>query len=111
MILEKGELQISPKEREQLFESTFKEIANVVQMRCLNPDTNTPYTTSQIEKAMKDVHFTVKLSKGTKQQALEVIKKLSTTIKIERAKMRLSICLEASIMKQLKDENHFLRIN
>ena len=59
-ILAKGELQVSKEERDQASEATFREIATVVADKCLNPDTQRPYTISQIERAMKDVHFSVR---------------------------------------------------
>merc|ERR550517_890048 len=44
-----------------------------------------------IEKAMKDVHFSLKPNRNTKQQALEVIGMLKKVMPIERAEMRLKI--------------------
>lgn len=67
-ILSKGELQISEKERHANLESMFREIATVVADKCVNPETNRPYPVAMIERAMHDVHFSVKPSKSTKQQ-------------------------------------------
>lgn len=44
--------------------------------KCINPETKTPYTVSMIEKSMKDLHFSVKPNRNSKQQALDVIKQL-----------------------------------
>ena len=49
-----------------------------------------------IQRAMKDIHFAVKTSKGAKQQALEVISLLKKTIAIERAQMRLLLTVPAA---------------
>eukprot|EP00042_Codosiga_hollandica_P042116 m.382561 g.382561 ORF g.382561 m.382561 type:complete len:257 (+) comp56250_c0_seq7:61-831(+) len=92
-ILAKGELQVSKEEREQASDSTFKEIAAIVSDKCVNPDTQRPYSITQIERAMKDIHFSIKPTKSVKQQALEVIKSLKETIAIERAAMTLRIRL------------------
>jgi ribosome maturation protein Sdo1 len=35
------------------------EIAKDVAARCINPDTERPFTIAQIERAMKDLHFSV----------------------------------------------------
>lgn len=36
--------------------------------KCVNPETKRPYPVSIIEKAMKDVHFSVKPNRNSKQQ-------------------------------------------
>lgn len=69
-ILKKGELQVSDKERHAQLESMFRDIATTVSEKCVNPKTNRPYTVTLIEKAMKDLHFSVKPNKSTKQQVL-----------------------------------------
>eukprot|EP00057_Strongylocentrotus_purpuratus_P024144 XP_011678618.1 PREDICTED: ribosome maturation protein SBDS [Strongylocentrotus purpuratus] len=67
-ILAKGELQVSDKERNQQLESMFRDIATIVAEKCVNPETKRPYTVGMIERAMKDIHFSVKPNRGTKQQ-------------------------------------------
>ncbi|XP_022255321.1 ribosome maturation protein SBDS-like [Limulus polyphemus] len=67
-ILAKGELQVSEKERHAQLESMFKDIATIVSDKCVNPETKRPYPVSIIEKSMKEMHFSVKPSKSTKQQ-------------------------------------------
>lgn len=67
-ILAKGELQVSDKERQSQMESMFRDIATVVAEKCVNPQTKRPYTVSLIERAMKDIHYSVKTGKNTKQQ-------------------------------------------
>ena len=46
---------------------------------------------SIIEKAMKECHIAVKPNKTSKQQALDTIGKLKTSLPIERAMMRMKI--------------------
>lgn len=58
---------------------------------CINPETKRPYPVSIIEKGLKDVHFSVKQGRSSKQQALEGIQLLKTVIPIERAQMRVRI--------------------
>ena len=67
-ILAKGELQVSERERQTQLESMFRDIATIVSDKCVNPITKRPYTVGVIERAMKDVHFSVKPTKSTKQQ-------------------------------------------
>ncbi|KAF0289749.1 Ribosome maturation protein SBDS [Amphibalanus amphitrite] len=96
-ILDKGELQVSEKERHAQLESTFKDIATIVSDKCVNPETKRPYPVTMIEKGMKDMHFSVKPNRNSKQQALDVIKQLQSSgvMPIERAQMRLRVQLPA----------------
>uniref|UniRef100_A0A8D2QPT3 Ribosome maturation protein SBDS n=1 Tax=Zosterops lateralis melanops TaxID=1220523 RepID=A0A8D2QPT3_ZOSLA len=104
MILSKGELQVSDKERHTQLEQMFRDIATIVADKCVNPETKRPYTVILIERAMKDIHYSVKPNKSTKQQALEVIRQLKETMQIERAHMRLRFILPAKEGKKLKEK-------
>ncbi|KAM6296545.1 LOW QUALITY PROTEIN: ribosome maturation protein SBDS-like [Aegotheles albertisi] len=99
----KGELQVSDKERQTQLEQML-DIATIVADKCVNPETKRPYTVILIERAMKDIHYSVKPHKSTKQQALEVIRQLKETIQIERARMRLRFILPAKEGKKLKEK-------
>uniref|UniRef100_A0A8C1V298 Ribosome maturation protein SBDS n=2 Tax=Cyprinus carpio TaxID=7962 RepID=A0A8C1V298_CYPCA len=103
-ILAKGELQVSDRERQSQLEHMFRDIATIVAEKCVNPETKRPYTVILIERAMKDIHFSVKANKSTKQQALEVIKQLQQSIQIQRAHMRLRFVLPARDGKRLKEK-------
>nr|XP_042713728.1 ribosome maturation protein SBDS isoform X3 [Chrysemys picta bellii] len=108
-ILTKGELQVSDKERHTQLEQMFRDIATIVAEKCVNPETKRPYTVILIERAMKDIHYSVKPNKSTKQQlmslqALEVIRQLKETMQIERAHMRLRFILPAKEGKKLKEK-------
>jgi len=103
-ILTKGELQVSDKERSQQLESMFRDIATLVSEKCVNPDTKRPYPVGVIESAMKEVHYSVKPHKGTKMQALEVIKLLKETIPIEKAQMRIKVVLPKDCAKKVREK-------
>ncbi|VDD91035.1 unnamed protein product [Enterobius vermicularis] len=101
MILDKGDLQISEKERQVQAESSFKEVANMIANMCVNPETKRPYSIAVIEKALKDVHFSNKASSSSKKQALEMIPKLRETMKIDRAEMRLRTSVDSKEAKKV----------
>ncbi|KAM4566239.1 ribosome maturation protein SBDS [Odontesthes bonariensis] len=103
-IMTKGELQVSDKERQSQLETMFKDIATIVSDKCVNPNTNRPYTVGLIERAMKDIHYSIKTNQNTKQQALEVIRQLKETMEIQRAYMRLRLVLPAKEAKRLKEK-------
>ena len=66
----KGELQVSEKERHVQQDTMLKDIATTVADKCVNPENQRPYPVSMIEKAMKDVHFSLKPNRNTKQQVV-----------------------------------------
>lgn len=103
-ILAKGELQVSDKERHLALDSMFKDIATTVADKCVNPESKRPYPVSMIEKAMKDLHFSVKPNRNTKQQALDVIPQLKTVIPLERAQMTLKITIPGKEAKKLREK-------
>lgn len=103
-ILEKGEFQLSEKERSTALSSKYTEIAANISTMCINPSTQRPYPVSLVEKAMKDAHVSVKPNRSAKQQALEVIQVLKETIPIERVKMKIKISMTMSDAKKCKDQ-------
>ncbi|EGG20973.1 Shwachman-Bodian-Diamond syndrome protein [Cavenderia fasciculata] len=103
-ILEKGELQVSSKERENHADQTFRDIANLVAEKCVNTETQRPIPVGIIEKAMRDVHYSIHPTKSSKQQSLEVIKQIGAIIPIQRAQMRLNITLTLKDPKALRDK-------
>ncbi|VDO21564.1 unnamed protein product [Brugia timori] len=117
IILEKGDLQVSEKERLAQSDSSFKELANLIANMCVNPDTKRPYSSSVIENALHQTHLSLKPNRSIKQQAhslifsnysynikaLEVIPKLRELMKIDRAEMRLRVSVEAKEAKRMHD--------
>jgi ribosome maturation protein SDO1 len=108
IILEKGEVQVSEKERAVQLESTYKEVATTVANMCVDPESKRPYPVSVIEKALKDVHFSVKQNRSTKQQALEMIPILRESLPIARAKMRVRVSLPSHSAKMIKEKAEVL---
>ncbi len=100
-VLQKGDIQVSEKERQLMNEKLFRDIATIVAEKCVNPDTKRPLTVSIVEKAMKDMHFSVQEKRNAKQQALEVIKLLKGKIPIQRAQMKLKIVASSKEGKKL----------
>ncbi|CAL4893067.1 unnamed protein product [Urochloa decumbens] len=108
-ILERGELQVSGKEREAQLSGQFRDIATIVMEKTINPDTRRPYTITMIERLMHEIYFAVDPNLTSKEQALKVIKKLIEHFPIKRAPLRPSIVceIEPSILhsceERLKD--------
>ncbi|RCN31695.1 rRNA metabolism protein, SBDS family [Ancylostoma caninum] len=93
IILEKGDLQVSDKERQAASDQSLKEVSQLIASMVVNPETKRPIPPSIIDKALHEMHFSLKPNRSAKQQALEVIPKLRETIRIERAKMRIRVSM------------------
>ncbi|XP_057573406.1 ribosome maturation protein SBDS-like [Hippopotamus amphibius kiboko] len=102
--LNKGEVQVSDEEWHTPLEQMFRDIATIVFDKYVNPETKRPYTIIFIERAVKDIHYSVKPNKSTKHQALEVIKQLKEKMKIEHALVRLRFILPVNEGKKLKEK-------
>lgn len=55
-----------------------------------------------IEKAMRDIHFSIKPNRNAKQQALDVIPLLRASIPLERASMRVKVVFGGGASKDVK---------
>jgi ribosome maturation protein SDO1 len=73
-------------------EQMFRHITTIVADKCVNPETKRPCPIPLIERAKKDIHYSVNY-KGTKQQALEVIEQLKEKMKSECAHLRFQFTL------------------
>jgi len=93
IILDKGELEVSEKERSLHFETLFKDIAATLSEKCINPISKRPYPVSIIEKALRDAHFAVVPSKTAKAQVMKALQVLKDhgDIAIERARMKVRL--------------------
>ncbi len=91
LILDTGELQVSEKERKNVFDVIFRDAVTVLVEKCVNPNTNRPYPPGMIERALREIHFSVDPMRSAKQQALAAIPKLSAVFPIKRAAMRFKL--------------------
>jgi len=91
-ILNKGELQVGGKERQQQQTQLHNTVLGIIASKVMNPEKMRPYPPSIIEKvlSMLDFRFSNKPAKG---QALEAIKMLvnAQIIPIARARMRIRV--------------------
>eukprot|EP01026_Neomeris_dumetosa_P032868 TRINITY_DN26138_c0_g1_i3.p6 TRINITY_DN26138_c0_g1~~TRINITY_DN26138_c0_g1_i3.p6 ORF type:complete len:121 (-),score=11.90 TRINITY_DN26138_c0_g1_i3:1024-1386(-) len=72
-ILNKGEMQVSEKERKQEMDSSFKDVAKVLSNMCIDANTNRPYTHETLDRALHEIHFKVDTKRPAKIQALEAL--------------------------------------
>lgn len=93
LILAKGQLQVSDKERTQQLEKTSAQIAEWISKNCVHPKSDRPYTISQIRHAMQQANVSIHPTKKLKPQYLDCVKLLQKIIPIERAKMELLLLI------------------
>lgn len=104
MILNKGELQVTSKERQQTKENLLQEIASIVADKCVDAETQRPLTVGYVERAMKELHFNANTSKTAKVQALEVIGLMEASLPVKRANMRLRVEVPGKEAKGVADK-------
>lgn len=102
MILQRGELQITDKERDAQQSSTFAEIINIIVEKCVHPVTKRRFTHEIIKQAVKEIHFAVKTDQPAKKQALECIKLLQAKYKIARGEMRIRIACKKEALEKIE---------
>ncbi|AMD22790.1 HHR021Cp [Eremothecium sinecaudum] len=92
-ILNKGEIQLSEKERQLMLSKITNEILTLVSAKCINPKSKKRYPPTMIYKTLTELKFNVVLNKSAKIQALDAIKLLvlKQLIPIVRAKMKVKV--------------------
>mmetsp|Transcript_53820 Transcript_53820/g.60127 ORF Transcript_53820/g.60127 Transcript_53820/m.60127 type:complete len:430 (+) Transcript_53820:25-1314(+) len=93
LILSKGQLQVSDKERTQQSEKTSAQIAEWISKNCVHPTSDRPYTISQIRHAMQQAKVSIHSTKKLKPQYLDCVKLLQKVMPIQRAKMELLLLI------------------
>jgi ribosome maturation protein SDO1 len=103
VILTKGQLQVSDKERSQQNEKTSAQVAEWISKNCVHPSSDRPYTISQIRHAMQQANFSVHPTKPLKRQYLDCVKLLHTIMPIQRAKMELALFIPKGEEGRIED--------
>ena len=103
LILAKGQLQVSDKERTQQLEKTSAQIAEWISKNCVQPDSDRPYTISQIRHAMQQANVSIHPTKPLKRQYLDCVKLLQKVMPIQRAKMELLLVVPPEYKDDMED--------
>jgi ribosome maturation protein SDO1 len=103
-ILDKGELDIGDKERDQQKDILFKDIANLIAEKCVHPETKRPFSIESIKAALNSIHFAPKLDQPAKKQASDCLKKLIDKYYIARAEMKIKLTIPSTIKDKVFTE-------
>ncbi|CCF60186.1 hypothetical protein KAFR_0J01190 [Kazachstania africana CBS 2517] len=92
-ILNKGEIQLSEKERQLMLNKINNEMLTIISAKCINPVSKKRYPPTMIHKALQELKFNPVIGKPAKLQALEAIKILiaKQIIPIVRARMKVKV--------------------
>lgn len=103
-ILNKGEIQLSEKERQVMANKINNEMLTIISAKCVNPVSRKRYPPTMIHKALNELKYTPVINKPAKTQALEAIRLLvaKQIIPIARAKMKVKVSLNLPDMDDAK---------
>lgn len=104
IILAKGELQISDKERDVALNNKFLDVARIVADKCVHSKTGRPCPVSMVQSLMKKFHFSVKSKQSAKKQALDCIKFLEKKTDIARAKMLILVNISNESLTEVREQ-------
>ncbi len=105
LILEKGDIQISEKERNLNHQNTKNEIANIIVEKTFNTENGLPFPNSMILQVLDDIKLIFRDDQDTKKQALKAIKLIQekNILPIERKYMSFNLYIKEKNF--IKDEN------
>lgn len=104
-ILQKGEIQLSEKERQAKSEQVQAEVLQIISTKCINPKTKKRYPPTMIQKVLTELKVNIVSTKPAKTQALELIRLLVSKqiIPIVRAKMKVKVSFESKDAKKVDE--------
>lgn len=115
LILMKGDIQVSDKERETLLGSVKNDIASIICEKTFDLQSGKPFSQNIILKALQDIGASIKEHEDPKKQALKFIKLIqdSNILTIERRYMKLAISLKRHDIKykDIKEFTDYLELH
>jgi len=114
LILDKGEIQVSEKEREVNFTNTKNEIANIIVEKTFDVESGQKFSQQMVLQALDDINFVAKNDKPAKVQALAAIKQIQEKkiLSMERKFLEIQITLkEKKFSDTEEDTNTFEKFN
>ena len=91
VILEKGELNLTTDQREEIFEKKRRQVVNLISKSCINPKTRTPHPPGRIKNAIKEAKVTIDLNLSAESQVKDIVKALRSYIPISMETVKIAI--------------------
>jgi len=110
LILDKGEIQVSEKERTLNFQNMKNDIANIIVEKTYNTENGLPFPQQIILQILENINFNIKEDDNAKKQALLAIKVIQDkgVLPIERKLMQIFVTLKN--LKMYSNEKDFENI-
>lgn len=102
LILEKGELQVSDKEREAVMDALFKDIATLAAERLFNRRTGLAVSTSLVANALTTLGFSVAVDVNAKRQSLKAIELILRQMPDDFARTQMLLRIRCSPAQELQ---------
>ncbi|NHJ46732.1 MAG: ribosome assembly factor SBDS [Asgard group archaeon] len=91
IILQKGALQLTQKQRKRLLKDKIDDIINFIHVHCINPQTNKPHPPARIESAMDEAGVNIDYVLPADKQAKDIIKQIQSIIPIRLETVVLAV--------------------
>ncbi len=90
-ILEKGSLQLTQEQRQEMAEKRRRQVIDIIVRNCINPKTGLPHPPSRIESAMEEAHVLIDSTRTAEEQVREVVKALQPVIPIRMETQQIAV--------------------
>ncbi|MCK5040625.1 MAG: ribosome assembly factor SBDS [Candidatus Aenigmarchaeota archaeon] len=114
-ILQKGQIQMTTKERQELQERKRRQIVDFICKEAIDPRTNCPPTPTHIELALKEAHFNVDIFGNIDGQIKEALKKMMSVLPLiiekDEIEVKIPIADVPSVQKIVRGSTKILKEN
>ncbi|WP_423793106.1 ribosome assembly factor SBDS [Methanocaldococcus indicus] len=91
IIIKKGTVQLTAKQREEIKEQKKRQIINIICRNTINPQTDTPHPPQRIERAMEELRINIDIYKSAEEQVPDIVKKLKRLLPIKFEKRDIAV--------------------
>lgn len=91
IIILRGEIQLTAKQRKELIENKRKQIVTFISRNCVDSKTGLPIPPTRVEVLLNEVKVSIDPFKDAEEQALEIIKALKAKVPIKISKVVLEV--------------------
>ncbi len=91
IIIKKGHVQLTAKQREEIREQKKRQIINIICRNTINPQTDTPHPPQRIKRAMEELRINIDIYKSAEEQVPDIVKKLKRLLPIKFEKRDIAV--------------------
>lgn len=102
LILDKGELQVSQRERDALAENVYNEVLTMLGQKLVYSATKRPVPLEQVKAALRAINFQPNINRPARQQASESLRQVEQQFNVERAAFLVRVPGPATLVDELR---------